>query len=57
LLETGISTNSLDSLIATDSYIERNLFTAMKKVKKNYGATICTWSKGDYCSNNELAFA
>lgn len=29
----------------------------MKKVKTFYADTICTRSIGDYCSNNELAFA
>lgn len=52
-----ISQNSLDTILNSDTYIEKKLFNAMAKVYKNYGTTICKRSQGIYCSNNELAFA
>ena len=54
---SGISSNALEFLTSSDTYLEKKLFTAMGKVKKNYGSTICKRGVGLYCSNNELAFA
>ena len=44
LMSTGISSNTFDSLVTPDYFLEKTLFTAMKKVKKNYATTICTRS-------------
>jgi hypothetical protein len=54
---TEISEPAFNGLVQSDFYLEKNLFTAMKKVKKVYADTICTRSVGIYCSNNELAYA
>lgn len=39
---SGISSNSLDGLTNPETYLEKKLFTAMGKVKKNYANTICS---------------
>lgn len=55
--QTGISEQAMNGLLTPGYYLERNLMTAMKKVKKVYNNTFCTRSVGLYCSNRELAYA
>ena len=54
---TGLSEQAMQGLLTPGYYLERNLMTAMKKVKKLYANTYCWRSVGLYCSNRELAYA
>lgn len=54
---TGLSEQAMQGLLTPGYYLERNLMTAMKKVKKLYSNTYCSRSVGLFCSNRELAIA
>jgi len=55
--KTGLTEQAMAGLLNPGYYLERNLMTAMKKVKKIYSGSYCTRSVGKYCSNRELAYA
>lgn len=55
--KTGLSEQAMIGMLTPGYYLERNLMTAMKKVKKVYANDICSRSVGLFCSNRELAYA
>uniref|UniRef100_A0A7S3KSX1 Uncharacterized protein n=1 Tax=Euplotes crassus TaxID=5936 RepID=A0A7S3KSX1_EUPCR len=54
---TGLSEQAMQGLLTPGYYLERNLMTAMKKVKKVYASSFCKRSVGNFCSNRELGYA
>ena len=54
---TGLSEQAMLGMLTPGYYLERNLMTAMKKVKKVYANDICSRSVGLFWSNRELAYA